>query len=97
MADGGLFAEIRDDLYLWVDHPGDGGLLRRLGLFIMAKLGKLANCGFCQTYHVVLWVLVLWWLAHNVFTSPWNDVTVYGIYWLALVRLTHRLEGNYKS
>jgi hypothetical protein len=97
MKDDGLFANVRDDLYLWVDHPDGETRLRRLGLRIMALIGKLANCPFCQTYHVVLALLILWWLARNVFPSPWDDATIYGIYWLALVRVAHRLEGDYNA
>jgi len=90
MKDGGLFANIRDDLHDWVDRPPSE---RPFGYSIMNFVGRLANCAFCQTYHAVLILLVLWWLAHNVFQPPWGTLTIFGIYWLALTRLVHHFEG----
>lgn len=95
MEPDGLFAGWREWLIAWgdIDRPEDAspGWQPTRWQRVKNGIGKLAQCRFCQHYHVPYLLLIF--LGISLFlVPPWDTLVKFPIYSLAVTRTAYQLS-----
>ena len=93
LREGGLFEDFRDLIQTWGTSVDTTDARRetpwrRWYHWAREKLGQLAGCNFCLSYHAAFWLLALFYVPSLFIVSPWNVVIKLPIYLLAATRLS---------